>query len=396
VQIRYCIWDLSSGTHDDTITTVCHTGHRTKQPGGLLLSCAFSAQAVLGYFSTRHHRAPTGSAAQLDHPARIRAKSGAVHAKAILMRPLAAAFLTVVVGVAAFSFAVWRTKLPERYVIIHADDAGMYPAVNRATIDAMERGIVSSSSIMVPCPGFPDFARYAATHSDRDFGVHLTLNCETEIYRWGPVCGSQNVPSLVDPDGFFWTTTAETASHARIDEVDRELRAQIDKALAAGIRISHLDHHMFVLFERPDLLRLYIKLSALYDLPVRYLRDIPADQLDARDPAIVAEYRRGSDALQSRRMPLLDEIESAYGLAPERKRDHYFAKIQTLKPGVTELSIHCAYRDVGLVRVPGGDRREADAHVFMSDEMAGWVRRCGVRIIDWKSLRKLTATGTLP
>jgi len=131
-----------------------------------------------------------------------------------------------------------------RLLVIHADDFGMNHSVNRAISEALEKGWVTSASIMVPCPWFPEVVRFAATHPQMDLGVHQTLDSEWHDFRWGPVSPRDKVPSLLDDDGYFPPDRDDVARNAEPAEVESELRAQIDRALKMGIHVTHLDSHM--------------------------------------------------------------------------------------------------------------------------------------------------------
>src|SRR5450759_876949 len=131
-----------------------------------------------------------------------------------------------------------------RLLVIHADDLGMNHSVNRATFAALEKGWITSASILVPCPWFPEVARWAKQNPNVDLGIHLALNSEWTTLRWGPVSGASKVPSLLDERGYLPLETPAVAQNAKMTDVDYELRAQIDRAQKAGIRIAHLDTHM--------------------------------------------------------------------------------------------------------------------------------------------------------
>ena len=145
-----------------------------------------------------------------------------------------------------------------RLLVIHADDLGMSHSVNRATFEALEKGWITSSSILVPCPWFPEVARFAASHPDADLGIHLAVNSEWTGFRWGPVSPVDAVASLLDRNGYLPLEETELVAKAKPDEVERELRAQIDRARSAGIRLSHLDSHMATLFRSPELLKVTV------------------------------------------------------------------------------------------------------------------------------------------
>lgn len=154
-----------------------------------------------------------------------------------------------------------------KLLIIHADDLGVAHSENLATFEALNRGAVSSASIMVPCPWLTEAADYARAHPDADLGVHLTLTSEWKTYRWGPVSPRDQVPSLLDPDGYFYRTAADVARHARVADVERELRAQVETALKMGIHPTHLDSHMGALFTTPALIAALVKVARAYHLP---------------------------------------------------------------------------------------------------------------------------------
>src|ERR1700758_5197385 len=164
-----------------------------------------------------------------------------------------------------------------RLLIIHADDVGMTHSVNAATIKALESGLVNSASIMVPCPWFPEIADYAKSHPDADFGLHLTLTSERVYYRWGPVASRDKVPTLVDENGYFhhdW----EQNEHIDAKEVEIELRAQIERALAMGVRPTHLDSHQYrLIVNGKRLFDVLVRVAHEYKLPVFVTKDWFAD-----------------------------------------------------------------------------------------------------------------------
>lgn len=276
----------------------------------------------------------------------------------------------------------------ERRLIVSSDDAGMCSSVNAATVAALEDGIVSSVSIMSCCPAFSEFAEFAANHPEYDYGVHLTLTCDMPVQAWGPVSPAKHVPSLLNNARHFWPTTSEVAQHAKIEEAERELRAQIERARQAGIRITHLDHHMFVLYGRPDLIDLYVRLAVEYDLPVRICEEPPLGYRRTASPDWIAAYQRAVRNLRAANLPLIDAIESAnYGVRPGEKRAYHLDTLRNLRPGASELVVHCAFNSGFSVEPPDVDRRAADTRFVLSHEALEETRRLRIRRIDWKQLR---------
>lgn len=268
-----------------------------------------------------------------------------------------------------------------RLLVIHADDLGMSHAVNRATFEALEQGWITSSSILVPCPWFPDVVRFAKTHPEADLGIHLALNSEWTGFRWGPLSGAAQVPTLVDDAGYFpllETTVAERASPA---EAERELRAQIDRARATGIRLSHFDSHMAALFQKADLIDVYRRLGAAYDTPL--LIEKQGDRGGDESP-----WGKGAQA-----DALVDRVLSLNpGVAPSGWQGAYEQLLAPLPPGVYELIVHLAYDDEEMRAATsdhpdwGAAWRRSDFDLVKSQSFRDFLRDQRFVLINWRDL----------
>ena len=158
----------------------------------------------------------------------------------------------------------------DKLLIVNGDDAGMCHPANHATIECLEKGLMRSATIMVPCPWFPEIATYAKAHPEKDFGVHLCHTSEWGRYRWGTVAPREQVPGLLDPHGYLWREVQEVYAHATPAEALVEARAQIQRALAAGVDVvTHLDSHMGTLQLDPEYVKVYLQFAVEFDLPVR-------------------------------------------------------------------------------------------------------------------------------
>ena len=275
----------------------------------------------------------------------------------------------------------------KRYVIIHADDAGMSHSVNQGTIEGMQKGIVSSASIMVPCPWFKEFAEYAKQNPDQDFGIHLTLNSEWKNYRWGPVASRDLVPSQLDEEQYLWDNVGQVMQHVNVKDAEKELRAQIERAKKFGVPLSHLDTHMGAVVSRPDLLEMYVNLGIEYQLPVLFVAN-----LDPKKYGLIAEKSKELKAvLEKNGLPVLDELVQFYGEPDYGKRKQsYLDKLRGLKPGVTQIIIHCGIDNQELQNIThSSSRRDGDRRVFTDPEVMKEIKDLGIEVITWKQFHEM-------
>ncbi len=267
-------------------------------------------------------------------------------------------------------------------LMIHADDLALCHAKNAATIRAMEHGSVNSGSVMTTCPWIGEIAAFARSQPDIDLGVHLTLTNEWDHYRWQPVAPQGSVPTLVDGRGLLHDL--KTLFEEEIDpaEVEIELCAQIDKALAFGIEPTHLDAHDFVLLKRRDLLASYLKVARDYGLPALF------------HPGFVEEnFGVDSSGIYRQEEVWIDRVVMAYpddyaaGLA-----QFYTQTLQTLQPGLTVLLVHPAY-DTPELRAITTDNidccaawRQQDFDFFSGDRCKQILEEEGVQLVTWRGL----------
>lgn len=270
-----------------------------------------------------------------------------------------------------------------KLLIIHADDLGVAHSQNMASFKALEEKYVTAASVMVPCPWFTEVADFAKSHPGVDIGLHLTLTSEWKTYRWGPVAPSDQVASLLDPNGYFYPDNGPVAAHAKPEEAEVEVRAQIKRALAMAIRPTHLDIHMGTLAATPQLYSVLIKVAHEYRLPFM---------------AVKLPGRQGEEMLKlvSPNDIVLDHLVM---FTPQIPADHwtesYVKAIESLKPGLTEMIVHLAYDDSEMRAITvdhpdyGAAWRQRDFNAVSSPEFKRALKENHIVLVGWKQLDKL-------
>src|SRR3954451_3990046 len=255
-------------------------------------------------------------------------------------------------------------------VIVNCDDLGSSHAANVGVYESLRHGLATSSSLMVPCPWARDAA---ARYRGEDVGVHLTLNAEYDLYRWGPIT---HAPSLLDGDGGFPRTVEDVWDHADLDEVRRELRAQVERALYWGFDASHLDSHMGTVQLRPEFFDVYLELAIDFGLPMRLsgasterVVGFPFRQLAAEEGVLFPDHLLYVPGVGSRRA-----IERA---------------LADLRPGITEVYVHPAVDTPELRAFAPDWAARVDDHDLITGHstLRALAERAGVTLIGYRELR---------
>ena len=284
------------------------------------------------------------------------------------------------------------TLQPEsRSLIIHADDGGLCHSVNRAIIETLKAGIVTSTSLMVPCPAFDEIAEYFSKNQQYDVGIHFTLTCGYPYKPWGPVAGKHEVPSLVNSNGYFWSSVEEVLANAEPEDVATELRAQVDRFLKSGIKATHLDSHRGIIFQDFRFLEIYVKLGMEYKTPPLLLKPTEATFKAAEEQGIKLDLQK-IKMLQEIGLPFLDQLFmiDENGLSFDNRRNQYLEIINNLPVGVSQIIIHPGYDDEELNRLTSnGKYRNDDLTIFTDFSIRKLIEEEKINLINWQEFASL-------
>jgi predicted glycoside hydrolase/deacetylase ChbG (UPF0249 family) len=275
----------------------------------------------------------------------------------------------------------------DKILIVNGDDVAVSRSANVAAIKAMEHGLMTSGTIMVPSSWFPQIAAYAKSNPKADFGIHITLTSEWEYYRWDPISDKIEVPNLTDSQGYFWSSVELFYKNANPEEAEIEARAQIEMAYAAGIDITHLDSHMWTLTSDAAYYEVYFKLAKEFDLPIR----MPSQALLASDGFGHLREKIASDGILCP-----DFLLFAGRRKDESLKDCWKRLLNSLQPGVTEIYIHAALPTAEMQAMTGEHEainwrvRAMEYELFTHDpDIRSLLHSHGIKLIGYRALRDL-------
>ncbi|MBI5091939.1 MAG: polysaccharide deacetylase family protein [Candidatus Hydrogenedentes bacterium] len=280
-------------------------------------------------------------------------------------------------------------KPGDRVVIFHCDDAGMSHSSNAGAIEGLEKGMVTSVSVMTPCSWVPEFARYLEKHPQVDAGLHLTLTSEWDLYRWGPVAGKPAVPGLVDKEGCLWDNVDLVTKHATPDEVEKEIRAQVDRARTMGMPITHLDSHMGTLFASKEFFERMLKVAMETKTPVLAVGG-HMTLVTKGNPDAVQTLKGYSEKIWNAGLPVIDDIfAETYDWKTQDKTALFADLLKNLKPGITEIIVHCTRptEEFPLIS-PSTDTRLGDLNAMCDPVLKKLVKDEHILLTTWRELKE--------
>ena len=297
--------------------------------------------------------------------------------------------LSLALSVLSATFSAGEANVSdEKLLIIHADDVGMCHSVNEATSTALKEGIVTSASIMVPCPWFLEIAEYCRENPEADMGIHITLTSEWKYYRWCPVSSMDKVPGLIDEEGYLWHSVEDVVEHATPEEVETEIRAQIQRAIDFGIKPTHIDTHMGTVYATPEFFKAYFTVATEFGIiPMIVSPDskVAQDRLRA-----YPEMKPAIDILRiiASQVPTINDLPGVSTKEYEQRKEEYKEIIRNLEPGITQIIVHLGLDDSEMHNITSSWlARYNDFLIFTEPEMSKFIEDQGVKLIGWRDLK---------
>jgi len=285
----------------------------------------------------------------------------------------------------------WAEKLGypvnSKVVMLHADDIGMCSEANEAVIPYLLNDQIQSAAAMVPCPWFNDIADWYKKHPEEDIGLHLTLTSEWKNYRWGPVSNPSNVPELIDPEGYMWRGVIDVVSRTPVTTIEKEVRAQIERAYERGIKPGHIDTHMGTLYSKVEYAEAFFKVAMEYGIPANVIEFTPDRVQKFRKqgyPITARLIQSGTEYT----LPKLDDFTSVpNGKSYQEKKENFFDLIQNLEPGITEIIFHPSIETESLKKITNSwQQRVWEAKMFSDPEVIQFLKNEGIIFTNWKEM----------
>ena len=275
-----------------------------------------------------------------------------------------------------------------KVAIFHADDVGMCHGSNLAFGELSRTGAITCGAVMVPCPWFSEVAGMAGATPDLDLGVHLTLTSEWRAYRWAPISTASRSSGLIDEHGYLWRRLPLLAAHLVPEAAEAEMRAQIERALRAGIDVTHLDTHMGAVM-LPQYLPAYIGLAIEFRVPVFFPR------LNERRLAAQGDgqqvYAEQHDRLEALGWPLLDTIihRTLSEIEPAEKDRRFREMFASLRPGLTHFLVHPCKDGGELAAMSPTDARHraAEYEIFRLPDLRNYCEGLGIKLTGYREIR---------
>lgn len=273
-------------------------------------------------------------------------------------------------------------KSTDKLLIINCDDVGMCHSANMAVIDGMENGVITSGTIMTPCPWFSEIAAYSKANPEKNFGVHITHTSEWKFYRWGSVAPRDQVKGLYDKEGYLHRSIEEVYAGSNTNEALIEGRAQIKKALDAGIPVTHIDSHMGTLQYDPEYLKVYAHLALEFNLPLRMAAQSTMEAFGF--PSVRKELEE--KGLIFTDYFVFDELQGYKDV-----KSFWMNIIRNLKPGVTELFMHASKESEELKAITNSwNERVQEAATFTNDpDIKKLLKENNIILISYRPLMEL-------